>query len=86
MTILMKEVAALQTQAAHLKASFGAKPFLPSGTTGSGPVPDPAESAATRAAASTSLPLKLGPMGPLATGRIFDNKIAGQTEFQFSSH
>ena len=25
-------------------------------------------------------------MGPLATGRIFDNKIAGQSEFQFSSH
>ena len=25
-------------------------------------------------------------MGPLAPGRIFDNKIADQSEFQFSSH
>jgi hypothetical protein len=25
-------------------------------------------------------------MGPLASGRIFDNKIAGQPDFQFSLH
>ena len=32
------------------------------------------------------LPLNLGPMCPLASGRIFHNKIAGQPDSQFSSH
>ena len=67
----------------HFKAAFGAKPFLP-GVMASEPVSDPG--APSRADDETaSLPLKLGPMGTLATGRVFDNKIAGQSDFQFSA-
>ena len=81
-TTLMEELAALKTQINHLKASYGAKPFLSSEVKGSEPVSDPEEPTT-----DTSLPLKLGPIGSLASGRSpFDTKIAGQSHFQFSSH
>ena len=85
-TKLQEEMAAVKMQLAHMKTSYGAKPFI----TGRAEAPSPAEGAeepaVDRGALHESLPLKLGPMGPLATGRIFDNKIAGQSEFQFNSH
>ena len=81
MTSLQQDVAALKTQLSHLKATIGVKPFIPTEVN----APAPAAGADVPPTGE-SLPLKLGPMGPLATGRIFDTKIAGQPVFQFSSH
>ena len=78
-------MAELKTKSAHFLASFGAKPFIPGRPEAASPEED-AKEPADRSWREESLPLKLGPMGPLATGRIFDNKIAGQPEFQFNSH
>ena len=84
-TKLQEEMAAVKMQLDHLKTSLGAKPFIP----GRAEAPSPAEGAEVpvvdRSSFSESLPFKLGPMGTLATGRIFDNKIAAQADFQFSS-
>ena len=72
----MTEVAAMKTQLSHLKASFGARPFISEESKGLGLAPDPLETSA-----DMSLPLKLGPIGSLASGRVFDSKIAGQSDF-----
>ena len=92
-TKLQEEMAALKGEVSHMKASFGARPFL-------SPVPEErslfGQSDAQRKDAdvprgdvprSASLPLKLGPLGSIGThGRPpFDYRIAGQGEFQFSS-
>ena len=75
----------------HLKSSFGARPFIPkaaeaeshrdSAGVGRG-------STAPEPASATSQHLKLGPIGPLANsnGRIFDSKVACQSDFQLSGH
>ena len=68
----------------HFKATFGAKPFLPearvlervSVTHGPEEKKDDAEEDA---------PMKLGPIGTLSPGRIFDMKIASHSDFQFSA-
>ena len=67
-------------QLSNLKNFVGAKPFIPEEVK--------AAELASVAGTSTgeSLPLRLGPIGTLPSGRVFDSKIAGQTEFQFSSH
>ena len=83
-TKLQDDMASVKMQLAHLEASFGAKQFIP----GRAEVPsamDGAEVPCDKSLIGESLPLKLGPMGSLASGRIFDLKIAGQDDFQFSS-
>ena len=67
----------------HFKASFGAKPFMPE-VKGSAPVAEPHVPVGPTSVEGESLPLKPGPMGTLATGRVFDMKITGQADFQFS--
>ena len=76
----------------HLRSSFGARPFIPKAAEAES-ASDSAnvgrESAAhARAPPVDGQPLKLGPMGPLANsnGRVFDNKIACQADFQLSGH
>jgi hypothetical protein len=91
-TKLQEEVAALKTEVSHLRVSFGARPFIPSaakeepllGSTGAHVADDVGANAWLRL---ESLPLELGPLGSLGShGRPpFDYRIAGQSEFQFSS-
>ena len=69
----------------HFKATFGAKPFIPSEVKGTAPEAVPHEPSYGTSGAAEDPPLKLGPMGILTTGRIFDMKIAGQSDLQFSS-
>jgi len=92
-TTLQEKVAALKTEVAHLRSSFGARPFLPSAVkeepaTGFTDTRGEHQGAAQHdGPRSDSLPLKLGPLGALSnSGRPpFDYRIAGQAEFQFSS-
>ena len=67
----MEEVDDLKTKYQHFRATFGAKPFIPSEFKGPEPASVPDDSWGTGAAAE-DLPLKLGPMGSLASGRVFD--------------
>ena len=76
----MTDVAALKMQLSNLKNFVGAKPFMPEAAKDAGL--DPVSDVPT----GESLPLRLGPIGTLPSGRVFDSKIAGQPEFQFSSH
>ena len=76
MTKLQEEVAELKTKSAHFQASFGAKPFPPGRPEAASPKVA-AKEPADHSLREESLPLKLGPICPLATGRAFDNKIAG---------
>ena len=75
----------MKTKIEHFKAAFGAKPFIPGEAKSAGHDPFLEEPSYGTGAAAEDLPLKLGPMGSLASGRIFDMKIAGQNDFQFSS-
>ena len=84
-TKLQEDMASVKMQLAHLKTSFGATPCIPGWTE----VPSSMDGAGVPCGTSLigeSLPLELGPMGPLVTGRISDNKITGQPDSQFSSH
>lgn len=85
-TKLQEEIAAVKMQLAHMKTSFGAKPLIPARDEAPSPVEGAGGPAIDRGVLHESLPLELGPTGHLATGRILDNKIAGQPEFQFSTH
>ena len=76
----------MKIKISHLQSSFVARPPLPPQAEAS-PVSGPAgaERGSGHTATPAALPPKLGPVGPLATGRIFDNKIAGQSESQLST-
>jgi hypothetical protein len=88
-TKLQEEMAAVKTEVAHLRSSFGARPFIPAAADVKGePLSGSTDASGDRSRpTSTSLPLKLGPIGALGnSGRPpFDFRIAGQAEFQFSS-
>ena len=85
MTKLQEEVADLKAKYQHFRASFGAKPFLPDASKSAGPDPVLEEPDYGTGVSAEDQSLKVGPMGSLASGRVFDLKIAGQGDFQFSS-
>ena len=93
MTELQEKVAALKIELSHLRSSFGARPFIPAmakedpliGTTDARGEGYGADS--NVGPRNGILPLQLGPMGSLVShgGPPFDFRVAGQSEFQFSS-
>ena len=77
----MAEMAEFKVKYQHFTATFGAKPFIPRESKEAAYVSGPEETYWNAATATEELPLKLGPMGSLSTGRVFDLKIAGQPDF-----
>ena len=82
----------MKTEITHMKISFGARPFTPSRVEeepaiGSTDTHGAGHAAPRSGGPQIGLPLTLGPLGSLAAhGRQpFDFRIAGQSEFQFSS-
>ena len=81
----MAEMNEFKVKYQHFTATFGAKPFIPRDAKGTEPSSVHDEHHWSTGATTEELPLKLGPMGSLASGRVFDLKIAGQPDFQFSA-
>ena len=81
----MEELADIKSKFQHFKVTFGARPFIPGEAKGPEHDSGPDEPGWRTSTAAEDYSLKLGPMGSLASGRVFGLEIAGQNDFQFSS-